>query len=217
MTTRVKICCIASIEEARLALAHGAAALGFVSAMPSGAGVIDNSRIVEIVAELPSSVRTFLLTSRTDPEAVVQHVRSCGTNTVQIVDTLDGTAHEQIRGTLPDITIVQVVHVTGLEALAEARDVAPSVDAILLDSGNPTLAVKELGGTGRVHDWQVSRAIVDAVDCPVYLAGGLNPDNVREAIRTVRPHAVDLCNGVRIEGRLEPRRLEAFFQAVAVA
>ena len=107
-----------------------------------------------------------------------------------------------------------MVHVTGPEAVATARAAAPAVDALLLDSGNPSLPVKELGGTGRTHDWDVSRRIREAVDVPVWLAGGLTPGNVARAIETVRPFGVDVCGGVRTDGRLDESKLARF---VAVA
>jgi phosphoribosylanthranilate isomerase len=100
-------------------------------------------------------------------------------------------------------------------SLEEARAAAPEVDALLLDSGRPDLPVKELGGTGRVHDWQTSRAIRDAVDVPVFLAGGLHPGNVAGAIATVRPFGVDLCSGIRVDGRLDAGLLSSFMRAVA--
>jgi len=88
------------------------------------------------------------------------------------------------------------------------------IDALLLDSGRPGNTVKELGGTGRTHDWSTSRAIVEAVECPVYLAGGLCPENVAEAIRTVRPFGVDVCTGVRTDGKLDEAKLKDFIAAV---
>ncbi len=214
---RVKICCIQSLDEARLAIDAGADALGLVSAMPSGPGPIPEERIAEIAARVPPPVGTFLLTSlRTVPEIVAQH-RRCRTTAVQLVDELEPGAHAELRRELPGIRIVQVIHVRGPESVEEAIRVAPEVDALLLDSGNPALAVKELGGTGRVHDWSLSRAIVESAGVPVLLAGGLRPENVREAIASVRPFAVDVCTGVRTGGRLDPAKLDAFFAAAASA
>jgi phosphoribosylanthranilate isomerase len=134
---------------------------------------------------------------------------------VQICDRLDRGSHSDIRAALPGIGLVQVVHVTGSESLAEAVTAAPGVDALLLDSGNQAAAVKELGGTGRRHDWRISREIREAVPVPVFLAGGLNPGNVAEAIAEVGPFALDLCSSVRTDGHLDPRKLDAFFAAVA--
>lgn len=211
---RIKICCIAGIEEARLALAAGADALGLVSAMPSGPGVISEDRIAEVAAEVAGRAETFLLTALQDPDAIAaQHAR-CGTTAIQLVDALPLDAYPRLRGALrPGVRLVQVVHVTGSGSVDEARAAAPHVDALLLDSGDPTRPVKQLGGTGRVHDWRLSRRIRDAVDKPVWLAGGLRPDNAADAVRHVRPYGLDVCSGVRTGGRLDPSRLAPFIAA----
>lgn len=211
---RVKICCISSLEEAELAIRFGASALGLVGPMPSGPGIISDELIAEIARNVPPPVATFLLTSETDAPAIVSHQKKVGTNTVQIVDALQTGTYTEIRQALPGVKLVQVIHVTGVESLGEAQRIAPEVDALLLDSGNPSLAVKELGGTGRVHNWMLSRRIVESVPVPVFLAGGLRPDNVRAAIETVQPFGLDLCSGVRTAGALDPVKLERFFEEV---
>jgi phosphoribosylanthranilate isomerase len=214
---RVKICCMASRAEAGLAVRAGASALGLVSAMPSGPGPIEEPLIAEIAATVPPGVATFLLTCLEDVDAIVAQQRRCRANTLQLVDRLPPGSHARLREALPGIGIVQVVHVGGAESVEEAVAVAPHVDALLLDSGNQSLPIKELGGTGRVHDWAISRRIREAVPVPIYLAGGLRPENVGEAIRQVGPFGVDLCSGVRTDGRLDPDKLTRFFAAVARA
>lgn len=211
----VKICCIASVEEARTAVASGATAIGLVSAMPSGPGVIPEAQIREISDAMCSQVDTFLLTSRTDPEEIVRQHRRCATRTIQLVDMLSSESRVQVKSARPDVRLVQVVHVVDESSVAEALCAAQASDALLLDSGNPSLARKELGGTGRTHDWQLSARIIDAVAVPVYLAGGLNADNVRDAIRAVRPNGLDLCSAVRTNDQLDSRKLEQFMSAVA--
>jgi phosphoribosylanthranilate isomerase len=213
---RVKICCISSVEEASLAVRYGASALGLVSTMPSGPGVIPDNLISEIAATVPPGVATFLLTSAQDAETIIAQQRQAGVNTLQICDRLTGGSYEDIRAALPGIKLVQVIHVTGPESLDEARTVATQVDAILLDSGDQSLVVKELGGTGRVHDWAISRAIRAAIDIPLYLAGGLNAGNVAEAIDAVGPFALDICSGVRTEGWLDAAKLGGFMRAAGV-
>ncbi len=215
--TRVKICCIQSPEEAHAAVRAGAHAVGLVARMPSGPGPIPDERIAAIARTVPFGVATFLLTAEVDADAIAAHQRRCGTNTVQVVDRLPEHEHARLRRLLPGIAIVRVVHVVGPESLDEARAVAEHVDAILLDSGRPDLSVKELGGTGRVHDWSVSRAIRDAVDRPVFLAGGLSAENVVDAIRAVRPFGVDVCSRIRTDGRLDAVRLHALMEAVREA
>ena len=217
MRTRVKICCISSVAEAEGAIAAGADAIGLVSAMPSGPGVIGEDLIAEIAAAAPPALGTFLLTSEVEPAAIAAQQSRCGVNTIQLCDALDARAYPALREALPGIALVQVIHVRDERAVGEAVEVAPMVDGLLLDSGNPSAPVKELGGTGRIHDWTLSRRIVAEAPCPVFLAGGLNPGNVAEAIRHVRPYGVDLCTGVRTEGALDAAKLGAFMGAVAAA
>jgi phosphoribosylanthranilate isomerase len=214
---RVKICCIASVEEARLAIGAGASALGLVSAMPSGPGVIEEDLIERIVRTIPPAVASFLLTSHCEAEPIIIQQRRCRTNAIQLCDRLQPGGHMRLREALPGIGLVQVIHVCGEDAIAEAASVAPFVDAILLDSGNQRLEIKELGGTGRVHEWALSSRIRESVGIPVFLAGGLRPDNVAEAVRTVMPFGVDVCSGVRTDGRLDKRKLQAFMEGSAAA
>ena len=211
---RVKVCCISSVEEARLAVAAGAHALGLVSAMPSGPGVIGEELIARIAAAVPPPVSAFLLTSLQEGRALVAQQRRLGVGTLQLVDAVEPGAYALLRRELPGVRLVQVIHVTGQESLDEAREAARHVDAILLDSGNPRAAVKELGGTGRRHDWGVSRLIREAVAVPVFLAGGLHAGNAAEAVREVGPFALDICSGVRSEGALDPAKLRAVFAAL---
>jgi phosphoribosylanthranilate isomerase len=215
--TRVKVCCMASAAEARLAVSHGASAVGLVAEMPSGPGPIPEPLIAEIAAAVPPAIGTFLLTSLQDVRGIVAQVRRCGVNTVQIVDHLTTGEHANLLAALPGVSIVQVVHVMGEESFDEACRVAPLVDGILLDSGNQRLAVKELGGTGRCHDWSISRRIREAVNVPVFLAGGLNAGNAAEAIATVGPFALDVCSGVRTDGHLDAAKLTEFMAAVHAA
>ena len=212
---RVKICCMASVAEARLAIEHGASAVGLVSAMPSGPGPIPEELIAEIAATIPPGVSSFLLTCQQNVDAIVAQQRRTRVNTIQICDRLPAGSYAQLREQLPGVSLGQVVHVTGPEAVEEAILIAPQVDAILLDSGNQSLPIKELGGTGRTHDWRLSREIRESIDVPLYLAGGLRPENVAAAIREVQPFGIDVCSGLRTEGRLDPQKLAAFFSAVA--
>jgi phosphoribosylanthranilate isomerase len=205
---------MASIEEAWLAIGLGASALGFVSRMPSGPGPIEEELIAEIVATVPPSVATFLLTCETTAKPIIAQQRRTRVNTIQLVDAVAGGTYDTLRQELPGITLVQVIHVEGVGSVDDALNAASHVDALLLDSGRPNLSVKELGGTGRVHDWLVSRQIRDKSPVPVYLAGGLNPSNAAEAIRAVEPFALDVCSGLRTDGKLDAGKAEAFMQQV---
>jgi phosphoribosylanthranilate isomerase len=211
---RVKICCIGSIDEAALAVEFGASALGLVSHMPSGPGVIADDLIAKIAATVPPSIGTFLLTSRQRVADIIEQQRFCRTNTIQLCDHLADGTHRDLKEALPGISIVQVIHVTSPESVDEAASVAPHVDAILLDSGNQKRVIKELGGTGRTHDWSLSRAIRDSLGIPLFLAGGLTPENVSHAIEAVGPFGLDVCSGVRTGGSLDATKLKRFFSAV---
>lgn len=214
MKPRIKICCIASEQEAAAAISFGASAVGLVGVMPSGPGPISDDTICRIARSIPPPIATFLLTSEQTASGIVAHHQRTQTNTIQIVDELLGREYGAIRTTLPNIKIVQVIHVVGEASVDEAAEIAEHVDAILLDSGNPALTVKELGGTGRRHDWRLSRKIVETCGKPVFLAGGINAGNVREAIDTVQPFGLDLCSGVRTDRKLDRTKLEAFFRVV---
>jgi phosphoribosylanthranilate isomerase len=203
-----------SVAEAHLAVRYGASAIGVVSEMPSGPGVISDELAREIAARVPPAVSSFLLTSKQDALSIIEQQRFVRANTLQLVDRLTHGTYRDLRDALPGIGLVQVIHVQDEETLEEALLVAPDVDAILLDSGNQRLAVKELGGTGRTHDWTISRRIVEQANKPVFLAGGLKPENVRDAIEQVSPFGVDVCSGVRTDGRLDERKVSAFFEQV---
>ena len=214
MRVRVKICCISSVEEAKLAIKMGADALGLVGKMPSGPGPIADELIQSITRYIHPPVSSFLLTSEQSSEAIIQHIRRVNTNTVQIVDKLTEGTYSDIRKALPHLGIVQVIHVSGEDSIREALAVHGKVDTILLDSGNPQAKVKTLGGTGNTHNWAISRKIVESVQVPVFLAGGLHAGNVKQAIKEVRPFGVDICSGVRTNGWLDPEKLASFMNAV---
>lgn len=211
---RVKICCISSVAEAHLAVAYGASALGLVGKMPSGPGVITDDLIAEIAQQVPPPISTFLLTSETSVASIIEHHQKVNTTTIQMVDALAEGTYRQIRAQLPAVKLVQVIHVIDERTVEEAIEIAQHVDALLLDSGNPNLQVKELGGTGRVHNWALSRKIRESISIPLFLAGGIRAENVREAIETVEPFGLDLCSSVRSNGQLDEQKLATFFEAV---
>lgn len=212
MRIRIKICCISSIEEAKTAIEAGADAIGLVAKMPSGPGPIPDELIKQISQSVPPLIGTFLLTSETSAEKIIRHHYRTHTNTIQIVDLLSMGTYSQIRETLPSVKLVQVIHVIDSSSVDLAITLSNSVDALLLDSGNPNLKIKELGGTGRVHNWNLSRQIRDNAKCPIILAGGLKPENVRQAIEEVQPFAIDVCSGVRTNGALDINKLSCFIK-----
>lgn len=197
-----------------MAIHYGASAVGLVGKMPSGPGVIEDQLIKEIAATVPPPIATFLLTSETKAESILSHHYLTHTNTLQLVDYLEFDQYKQLHDELPWIKLVQVVHVIDEDDIERAKAVAPYVDALLLDSGNPNLAVKILGGTGNTHNWNISRKIREAVDIPVFLAGGINAGNVKEAVEAVGPWGIDLCSSVRTHGKLDEEKLKVFFEQV---
>jgi phosphoribosylanthranilate isomerase len=213
MKPRIKICCISSRDEALMAMNFGASALGLVGKMPSGPGIISDQLIFEIARFVPPPIGTFLLTSETTAEEILNHHTKTKTNTIQLVDELKEGTYIQIRNQIPSVKIVQVIHVRSEASIDEALALSEHVDALLLDSGNPALDIKVLGGTGKIHDWSLSRKIVEQSKIPVFLAGGLHSGNVKEALDMVQPFGLDLCSGVRTNKMLDPVKLEAFFKA----
>lgn len=214
MPIRVKICCINSIEEAKIAISFGASAVGLVARMPSGPGPIGDDLIMQIAKWVPPPIAAFMLTCETSAERIIKHHYRTLTNTIQIVDELKEGTYKDIKEVIPAIKLVQVIHVIDEKSVDEAIRISELADVLLLDSGNPNLAVKELGGTGRTHNWKLSRNIVEQSKVPVFLAGGLNPGNVKEAVDTVQPFGVDVCSGVRTKGILDTMKLESFFNAL---
>lgn len=211
---RIKICRIQSIEEARLAVAAGADLLGLVGATPSGPGHIDDEEITRIAAWTPPGVAAVLVSSEVTAAGLVADVARRRPAVLQIVDDPEPGAWAALRAAHPALKLMQVIHVEGALALDNARAAAGHVDAILLDSGRPSAAVTELGGAGRALDWSISARIVEALETPVFLAGGLDPHNAAAAARAVRPYGLDLCSGVRTDDRLDPEKLAAFMAAV---
>lgn len=214
MRTRLKICCISSRAEASLAIEVGASAIGLVSAMPSGPGVIPDTLITELAALAPIGVAAVLLTSLGTADALIEQQRRCRADVLQLCEVVPHDDLKRLRDALPGTRFMHVVHVGGEDSIAEAEAVAPLVDALLLDTGARVGAVRELGGTGRTHDWAISARIVAATDRPTFLAGGLHAGNVGEAIATVRPYGIDVCSGVRTAGALDPERVRAFTAAI---
>ena len=198
-----------------MAIDTGASALGLVGPMPSGPGIISNEMIAIIaqaVADYP--VETFLLTNETTVEGIYDHYQKVKTTTIQLVDKIEKEGHARLKELLPEVKIIQVLHVLDEKTIEEAERLMHYVDALLLDSGNPNLKVKTLGGTGNTHNWEISKSIVMKSKIPVWLAGGLKPENVESAINTVQPYGLDLCSGVRTNGNLDVNKLLSFFDKV---
>ena len=197
-----------------MAIRYGASAIGLVSEMPSGPVMISEDTILEIAEYTPPGISTFLLTSKQSIDDIIEQHLRCRTNTIQLCDRLMVGTHSDLKKALPGIKIVQVIHVNGEESVKEAKDAAIGADAILLDSGNQNQNIKVLGGTGKTHDWSISKLITRSISKPIYLAGGLNSENVIEAIKQLQPFGVDVCSGVRTNEKLDESKLRKFFAVV---
>ena len=204
---RFKVCCIKSVEEATLAIQHGASILGLVGQMPSGPGPISIDLIKEIAAHVKGDVVTWILSSKTKAQELIDEYQYVQTDGIQLVDEVRENDCKQLKERFPDLYLVQVRHVEKRSSAATLASVNRYIDAILLDSGSPNNEIKILGGTGNVHDWHISESIVALAKVPVFLAGGLNPSNAVNAIELVKPYGLDVCSGLRSNDKLDVLKL----------
>jgi phosphoribosylanthranilate isomerase len=206
----VKICGIQSFEEARAALGCGATALGFLVGLTHKAeDGIDATTAHGIVRHLPAGAEAVLVTHLRDPGRVAELAAFVGTRAIQVHDDMAVPDLRRLRALAPPgVRLLKAVHVTGEDALGHALGYAAVADALVLDSRT----ADRLGGTGRTHDWAISARVVAAVaPLPVYLAGGLRPENVAAAVARVRPAGVDANSGVEDEsGRKDPAKMREF-------
>jgi phosphoribosylanthranilate isomerase len=212
----VKVCGIRSWEEADAALDCGATALGFLVGLTHRAeDGIGEAEARAIVRRLPGHAEPVLVTHLLDPERVAELAASIGARTAQVHGDMTAADLRRLRALAPGARLLKAVHVTGDDALGHALSYAPDADALVLDSRT----ADRLGGTGRPHDWSISARIVDAVaPLPVYLAGGLRPENVVEAVARVRPAGVDVNSGVEdTNGRKDTAKMRAFVARAGAA
>jgi phosphoribosylanthranilate isomerase len=208
---KVKICGITNRKDALAAIAFGADAVGFLvgKVHPTKSVFISAEEAGKIVAGLPPFCSTVLVTHLARPAEVLQAASAARVTTIQLHGNSEPTEADEIRKRLPNVKVYKAVHVLGETAICEVQKFVNQVDGIILDT-----AIQEtgqVGGTGRPHDWKVSRAIVQSVGLPVILAGGLTPENVGEAIRVVQPYAVDVNSGVSLpDGTKDHHRLKLF-------
>jgi len=213
VTMKVKICGITNTNDARMAAKFGADALGFlIGIRHKSEDVILPEEAKKIISACPPFVTTVMVTHLLESESIISLFREIGTTAIQLHDEIKLDEIKAIRKALPTVRLIKAVHITDLkESLRRARIFERIVDAIVLDTIN--LKEDRIGGTGLTHDWQISKQIKESVSIPIILAGGLNPSNVQEAIRTVRPYAVDVNTGVkkdRYDRVKDPAKLKDF-------
>jgi len=206
--TRAKICGIRDDGARDVAVAAGADAVGFVVEIPRSKRSIDRGKAKHLIEGLPPFVSSVIVV---EPESVAEAANlalDTGADVIQVNDSLSFEDLATLKEMVPTRVVATVPARPG--GLDHARRMAEVADAILLDS----LEEGKLGGTGTVHDWNLSADLVRKVDVPVILAGGLNPENVAAAIKTVRPYAVDVSSGVETDGAKDPKKIEAFLREV---
>jgi phosphoribosylanthranilate isomerase len=209
--TRVKVCGNRSGRDVALAVAAGVDAVGLICGLTHRSeDGLDAPRAAALARQVPPYVTTVLVTHLAAPDRILDLVDAVGPDLLQLHGEIEPDCTREVRRARPAIRIVQAVHVTGEAALTRAQRFEPHCDALLLDSRT----ADRLGGTGITHDWSLSRRIVDRARVPVILSGGLTDRNVIEAIRTVRPFAVDVNSGVDDPaGDKDPARLDRFVHA----
>lgn len=211
---RVKVSCLRTPEEARLAVSFGAVAIGIASGVPGSTEELEDEQIAAITACVGDDIGTFLLTALGDPGEIAAKARRCAVNTVQLWEPLAPEAYIELRRAAPGLSIAQSIHVVDERAIAQAREMAGVADALVLGSTNPEPPFRWTSPHGRTHDWTISRRIVESAQIPVILSGGLTARNVADAVRFVRPYGVEVCSSVRRNGRLEKSLLVEFLESV---
>ncbi|MFA5384974.1 MAG: phosphoribosylanthranilate isomerase [Eubacteriales bacterium] len=205
---KIKICGINNFEDLQSCIKAGADALGFLVGLTHPAeDKLEDIRLAKsLIDRIPPFVSTVMVTHLTNEGEIVNLARCMGTTSVQINDYTEPSVLKKVCDGLKDIKIIKSVHVTGSDAIELTKAYLPFADAILLDSREGP----RIGGTGKTHDWEISRKIVQESNKPVILAGGLNPGNVYEAVKKVQPFAVDVNSGVETNFRKDPAKINLF-------
>ena len=207
---RTKICGIRNAADARVAIEAGASAVGFLVGITHLAeDKIDPSDAREIIRMLPPFVSSVMVTHLTEADQIVDLARQLNPTTIQIHDYVDPSVAEAVKKSLGWIKTIKAIPVVDrVEALELVKAYQGVCDALLLDS----VTKGRIGGTGKTHDWTISKEIIEASQLPVFLAGGLNPDNVAEAARFVRPYGVDVNSGVELHGYKDAALVRRFIE-----
>ena len=207
--TRVKICGIKSIEDARAAYEAGADELGFHVALDGGRSPLTPESAAEMIRMLPGGVSSVVVTSATQPAQLIEIAKKTGANVLQLYGDATPEQVRAVKAELPNIVIWKVLNVSDDSSIAKAKEYEGAADAIALDTLNKETGAR--GGSGKTHDWNISKRVVESVSVPVVLAGGLTPENVAEAIATVSPAGVDVNSGVsNPDGSKDIEKVKAF-------
>jgi len=191
---RVKICGIRSLDEAKEVIEAGADALGFHVELDHSRCPVAAATASGIISKLPPFISSVVVTSETDPKKLLLIMKSTGATTLQLHKEVSPETVNAVKSVFFNTKIYVAISVTSDESIAIAKNFENSADTVILDSVNKETGAR--GGTGKTHDWSISRKIVESTSLRVILAGGLNPGNVVDAIKAVRPYAVDVNSGV---------------------
>ena len=207
--TKVKICGITNEEDAVKAALFGADYVGFLVEIDFAEDKITREEAKELIKKLPLEVTPVFVTWLQKAKPIIEIVKEINPAIIQLHNDITLEEIGKIRRELPKIQITKTISVVNEDSIKEAKKYEKYVDYLLLD----TKLKGRKGGTGKVHDWRISRKIVKSVKCKVFLAGGLNPDNVKEAIGKVKPYAIDTNNGVKLKPRKKDhKKLELFIK-----
>ncbi len=207
----VKICGIRRHEDALIAAELGADAIGLlVGQRHNSPDFISAAVARDISRALPPSVEAVLVTHIEEIDELERLLEQSGITTVQLHSEIAPNSVERLRGRLPYVKIFKSVSIISADSVAYPEAFEKLVDGFVLDSIN--VATGQLGGTGKTHDWSVSRQIVMRyLEIPIILAGGLNSENVRSAIEYVHPFGVDVNSGTKApDGFKDARKMEEF-------
>ncbi len=186
---RIKICGITRKEDVDAAVKAGADAVGFIVGIPRSPRNISLEKAEKLIAEVPSDVESVVVAAPTKIGDLIRYAH-LHPDAVQIHEGY--LSDPLIRETLPGERLIRAVK-ANLLAPAAAQEASKLFDAILLDS----FTEGKCGGTGTVHDWTLSSKVrLSILPTPLILAGGLSPENVATAVRTVQPYGVDVSSGV---------------------
>jgi len=207
----VKICGIRRQEDALIATELGADAIGLLVGQKHNSPDFVSATVArDIFRALPPSVDAVLVTHVEDVDELERLLQESEITTIQLHSEIAPSSVERLRHRLPHLKIFKSVNIISADSVAYPEAFKKLVDGFVLDSIN--LATSQVGGTGKTHDWSVSRQIVMRYpEVPIILAGGLNSENVRSAIERVRPFGVDVNSGTKAaDGFKDPRKIEAF-------
>ena len=190
---RVKICGMTLLEDVMAAATAGADGVGFLVGLDyASEDGLQPTAAANLVRRTPADILTVMVTHASTPARVEALVNEVRPRVVQVHCPFASPDLPRLMNTFPDVSWIRAIHVENEDSVDKALRAAEVFDALLLD----TRSGDRLGGTGKTHDWKISRRIRETIDKPVILAGGLTPDNVADAIRTVRPHGVDVNTGI---------------------